>query len=84
MVSPPPGVSSGSSDPPIAFGEAAGQREAKPHAGGVVVVAEPLERDEDPHPVGLRDAGAAVHHQQLDPVVPTELAVSFGGSSGGE
>ena len=41
------------------LGEAAGQGEAEADAGGVVAVAEALERQEDPVPVGGGDARAA-------------------------
>ena len=68
MVSPPPGVSSAVQRAAHRLGEAAGQREAQPDAGGVVGVAEPLERHEHPVPVLLGDAGPAVDHAQLDPV----------------
>ena len=52
MVRPPPGVSSGVSVAAHRLGQPAGQGEAEPDAGGVVGVAEALERGEDPVHVG--------------------------------
>ena len=46
MVSPPPGVSSGSRLPPIASVSPRAKGQAQADAGGVVGIAEPLERDE--------------------------------------
>ncbi len=69
MVRPPPGVSSGSSVPPMASVEAAGQRQSEADAGRVVGVAEPLERAAKTcSRASARDARAAVDDPQLDPV----------------
>ncbi len=68
MVRPPPGVSSAVSVPSIASVSPRDERQAEPDAGGVVGVAEPLERHEHPVPVLLGDAGAAIDHAQLHPV----------------
>ena len=58
----------GGQRPAHRLGQAARQRQAEPHPGRVVGVAQPLERHEHPVPFLLRDAGAAVDHAQLDPV----------------
>ena len=68
MVRPPPGVSSGLERSAHGLGQAAGEGQAEPDAGGVVGVAEALEGQEDPVPVVGRDAGAAVDDADLDPV----------------
>ena len=74
MVSPPPGVFSGLEGAAHGLGQAAGQGEAEPDAGRVVAVAEALEGQEDPLPVGVRHAGPAVDDPELDPA-----AVGAGG-----
>ena len=66
MVSPPPGVSSGSSVPPIASARPRDRARPSPTPVCVVAVAEPLERQEDPVARPRRDAGAAVDDPQLD------------------
>ena len=66
IVSPPPGVSSGVERAAHGLGEPAGQGEPEADAGGVVGVAEALERGEDPVELGRRDARAAVDDPQLD------------------
>ena len=68
IVSPPPGVSSGVRVPPMASVSPRDSASPRPDAGGVVGVAEPLERREHPVQVGRRDAGPAVDDPQLDPV----------------
>ena len=50
------------------LGQPARQRQPEADAGGVVGVAEPLERGEDPFQVGRRDARPAVDDPELDPV----------------
>ena len=66
MVRPPPGVASGLQGAAHGLGQPAGQGEAEADAGVVVAVAEALERQEDPVPVGGRDAGAVVDDPDLD------------------
>ena len=58
--------------------QAAGERQAEAEPGGAGV-AEPLERQEHPVPVGHRDAGAGVDDPQLDAAVDG-VAVSSGGA----
>ena len=49
------------------LGGPAGEGEAKPDAGGVIGVAQPLERHEHPVVLGPGDARPPVHHAELDP-----------------
>ena len=68
MVSPPPGVSSGSRVPPMA--SARPRDSASPRPTPVVLSVSPRRWNgqEDPVPVVGRDAGAAVDDPDLDPV----------------
>ena len=50
------------------LGQAAGDHQAESDAGPVVRVAEPVEGQERPLPVGFGDAGPVIDHAQLDPV----------------
>ena len=81
MVRPPPGVSSGVERPAHGLGQPAGQRKPEADTGGVVGVAEALERGE--HPVQLRrgDARTAVDDPELDAV--TEEAAGDDGRGSG-
>jgi hypothetical protein len=83
MVSPPPGASSGSTVPPIASVRPRATTSPTPPAGPVARVAEPVEGQEHPLPVGLGDARAVIDYAQLHRV-PTALAVTSGGDAAGE
>ena len=67
IVTPPPGVSSTSSSPPIASTKPARHREAEPDAAAVGAVAQTLERAEHVLALRRRDAGTAVDHVEVDP-----------------
>ena len=83
MVSPPPGVSSAVSVPPIASARPRARARPSPTPVCVVPVAEPLEGLEDPLPVGRRDAGPAVDDPDLDPAGVRAGGDQHGGSPGG-
>ena len=82
MVSPPPGVFSGVEGAAHRLGQAAGQGQAEADAGGVVAVAEALERQED------RSRSAAGmpgpwSMTRISTCPACSLAVMSGGWSGG-
>ena len=77
-VSPPPGVSSSSRVPAMA--SISPRESASPRPSPAVLrVPEPLEGQEDPVPVGHRDAGAGVDDPQLDAVTDGDGAAAAAG-----
>ena len=83
MVSPPPGVSSGSSDPPIA--SAKPRDSARPSPTPAVLSLSPSRWNGTK--IRIRSASGMPGPRSITSSStrsPTELAVSFGGSPGGE
>ena len=69
IVSPPPGVSSTSTLPPIASTKPARDGQPEPDARALRAVAEALERDEDAVAIRWRDAGPTVDDAEVDAAV---------------